>query len=152
MFSLFTGENNTTDKWPFWAVLCWLMKSMTGWKELKLKQDRYGFKSRVWASLVAQMVKNPPAMQETRVQSLGQEDPLNKGMATVLQYSCLEYPMDRGTWWATVHGVAQSWTWLSNKHFHTSVCDLNKIVDLFVLQLTKKNYKVNHVLYPSRSL
>ena len=35
-----------------------------------------------WASLVAHMVKNMPAMQETWVQSLGQEDPLEKGMAT----------------------------------------------------------------------
>ena len=35
-----------------------------------------------WASLVAQMVKNLPAMQETQVQSLGQEDPLEKGIAT----------------------------------------------------------------------
>ena len=35
-----------------------------------------------WASLAAQMVKNLPAMQETRVQSLGQEDPLEKGMTT----------------------------------------------------------------------
>ena len=35
-----------------------------------------------WASLVAQLVKNPPEMQETRVQSLGWEDPLEKGMAT----------------------------------------------------------------------
>ena len=35
-----------------------------------------------WASLVAQLVKNPPAMQETGVQSLGQEDPLEKEMAT----------------------------------------------------------------------
>ena len=35
-----------------------------------------------WASLVAQMVKNLPAMQETRFQSLGQEDPLEEGMAT----------------------------------------------------------------------
>ena len=35
-----------------------------------------------WASLVAQMVKSPPAMQDTWVQSLGQEDPLEKGMAT----------------------------------------------------------------------
>ena len=35
-----------------------------------------------WASLVAQMVKNLPAMQETWVQSLGQKDPLEKGMAT----------------------------------------------------------------------
>ena len=35
-----------------------------------------------WASLVAQLVKNPPAMQETWVQSLGWEDPLEKGKAT----------------------------------------------------------------------
>ena len=35
------------------------------------------------ASLVAQMVKNQPAMQETLVQTLGQEDPLAKGMATL---------------------------------------------------------------------
>ena len=35
-----------------------------------------------WASLVAQTVKNPPAMQETWVQSLGWEDPLEEGMAT----------------------------------------------------------------------
>ena len=39
--------------------------------------------SRTWASsLMAQMVKNPPARQETQVKSLGQEDPLEKGMAT----------------------------------------------------------------------
>ena len=36
----------------------------------------------IWASLVAQTVKNPPAMQETQVRSLSQEDPLEKGMAT----------------------------------------------------------------------
>ena len=36
----------------------------------------------LWASLVAQMVKNPTALQETQVQSLGQEDPLEKAMAT----------------------------------------------------------------------
>ena len=36
----------------------------------------------MWASLVAQMVKNPPAMRETWVQSLGWEDPLEKGTAT----------------------------------------------------------------------
>ena len=36
----------------------------------------------IWASLVAQLVKNPPAMEETLVRSLGQEDPLEKGQAT----------------------------------------------------------------------
>ena len=47
------------------------------------------------ASLVAQMVKNPLARPETRVQ-LGREDPLEKG--SPLHYSCLENPIDRGAW------------------------------------------------------
>ena len=53
------------------------------------------------ASLVAQMAKNLPAMQETRFQSLGWVDALEKGMATHSSYSCLENPMDRGAWHAT---------------------------------------------------
>ena len=47
----------------------------------------------IWASLVAQRVKRLPTMQETWVQSLSQEDPLEKEMATPLQSSCLENPM-----------------------------------------------------------
>ena len=53
-------------------------------------------------------------MQETQVQSLGQEDPPGEGNGNLLQYSCLENSMDRGAWWATVHGVAKNWTQLSN--------------------------------------
>ena len=45
-------------------------------------------------------------MQETQDQPLGQEDPLEKEMAIPLQDSCLENPMDRGAWWATVHGYS----------------------------------------------
>ena len=52
-------------------------------------------------------VKNPPAMQETWVQSLGQKDPLEKKTAIPLQCSCLGDPKDRGAWWATVCGVAE---------------------------------------------
>ena len=60
------------------------------------------------ASRVTQMVKNPPAMQETWVvQSLGGEDPLEKGMA-IYSSSCLKNSMDRGAWWPTVHGVAKN--------------------------------------------
>ena len=44
------------------------------------------------------MVKNLTAMQETGVQSLGREDPLEKGMATLLQYSYLENSMDGRAW------------------------------------------------------
>ena len=55
---------------------------------------------------MAQMVKNPPAMQETWVQSLGWEDPLEKGMST--HSNILAWTEDRGAWQATAHGVAKS--------------------------------------------
>ena len=41
-----------------------------------------------------------------------------EGNCYPLQYSCLESPMDRGGWWATVQEVAKIWTWLSDQHFH----------------------------------
>ena len=48
--------------------------------------------------------------------------PTGEGNGTPLQYSCLENPMDGGAWWAAVHGVGKSWTWLSDFtftfHFH----------------------------------
>ena len=62
----------------------------------------------IWASLMAQMVKNPPAVQETWVQSLGWEDSLEEGIAT---HSGI-LSMDRGVWRAIVHGVAKSGTHL----------------------------------------
>ena len=51
-------------------------------------------------------------MQETWVQSLGQEDPWEEEMVSPLQYSCLENPMDIGAWQATVHGVTKNRTQL----------------------------------------
>ena len=62
-------------------------------------------------------------MQETLVQSLGWEDPLEKEMATLLQYSCLEDPMDRGAWQATVHRVAKSWAGLKRLGTSHNVCN-----------------------------
>ena len=64
-------------------------------------------------SLVAQMVKRLPAMRKTWVWSLGWEDSPGEGNGNSLQYSCLENSMDRGAWWATVHGVTKSRTRLS---------------------------------------
>ena len=55
-------------------------------------------------------------LQEMWVQSLGQEDPLEGGNPP--QYSCLENPMDRGAWWATVHKLVKSWVQLK-KLAHT---------------------------------
>ena len=67
------------------------------------------FTTSIVLTLMAQAVENLPAMQETWVQSLGWEDPLEKQMATHSSYSCLENSMERGAWQATVHGVAQEW-------------------------------------------
>ena len=73
-----------------------------------------------WASLVVQLVKNPPAMQETLDRFLGQKDPLEKGMATYSSILAWRIPMDRGAWRAAVHGVAKSWTRLSvTRHLDT---------------------------------
>ena len=66
------------------------------------------------ASLVAQMVKNLPAMRETWVRSLGQEDPLEKEMGTHSSILAWRISMDRGAWQATVHRVAKSQTPLSD--------------------------------------
>ena len=65
----------------------------------------------VWlegAFQVAQLVKNLPAKQETRVPSLSREDSPGGGHGNPLQYSCLENPMDRGAWQAMVQRVAKS--------------------------------------------
>ena len=65
--------------------------------------------------LAAQRVMNLPEIQETQVQSLYQEDPLEKGMnGNQLQCSCLENSMNRGAWQATVHRIAKSQTPLSD--------------------------------------
>ena len=56
------------------------------------------------ASLVTQTIKNSPAMQETWVQSLGWEDPLEEGMATHSSILAWRIPMDRGAWQTIVRG------------------------------------------------
>ena len=79
-----------------------------------------------WASLVAQLVKNPPAMRETWVQSLGSVLGLRRspgeGKGYPLQYSGLENSMD-----CTAHGVTKSQTLLSNVHFQLSLRVNNSI-------------------------
>ena len=75
------------------------------------------------ASQVALMVKNPPAnagdIRDSDSISGSGRDPRGE-QGNLLQYFCLDNPMDRGAWWATVHRVAQSWTGLKqlNTHMH----------------------------------
>ena len=85
----------------------------------------------IWASLVAQTVKNPSATWETWVQSLSWEDPLEEGMATHSSILAWRIPMDRGACQATVHGVAnmgsvrQDWV---TKHTHMFIQKLHSPV------------------------
>ena len=105
------------------------------------------------------VVKNLPAMQETRVQSsvpmLGRSP--GGGNGNLLQYSCLQNPMDRGAWWATVHGVAKSQTPLRYwAHIHTrralsqqhlkNVCVIssNHVVILNVLNKPPRSLRTSH--------
>ena len=61
-----------------------------------------------WTLLVAQMVKNLPAMQEIWAWSLGWEDPLEESMAAYFNILAWRIPMDIEAWWATVHVVIKS--------------------------------------------
>ena len=70
-----------------------------------------------WVSLVAHMVKNLTALQETWVRSLGQKDPLEKEMSPHSSI-CRENSMNRGAWQATVHGITKSWIQLRDFYFH----------------------------------
>ena len=67
----------------------------------------------IGASQVVLVVKNPPG-NAGDIGDMGSISGLGRspggGHGNPLQYSCLENPMDRGTWWATVHKVAKNWT------------------------------------------
>ena len=66
----------------------------------------------IWASLVAQMVKNLPATQESLVRYMGKFPWGREWLPTPVLLP--GHSVDRGAWWATVHGVAKSWTQLSD--------------------------------------
>ena len=98
------GENNC--KWKNW----WRINL----QNLQTAHEAW------WASLEAQWVKNLPTMQQTWVQSPGWEDPL-KGTATHSSILAWRIP-----WTSIIHGVAKSWTWLSDFHFHFMKLDTRK--------------------------
>ena len=86
---------------------------------------------------MALVIKNPPASAED-IRDAGLTPELGRSPGgrhgrgrekrNPLQYSCLENPMDRGAWWATVHGVAKSWTWLKQLSMHTRVDELGSLI------------------------
>ena len=95
-------------------------KTAPGWEVLPYTNFPQQWLYRGQLHLVAQTVKIPPAMQETWVQSLDWEDPLEEGThSSILAWRIL---MDRGAWRATVREITKSQTRLSNFHFtHTSL-------------------------------
>ena len=68
----------------------------------------------LWASLVAQTIKNLPANQETWVLIPGSGRSSGEGNGNPLQYSCLENSMDRGAWLAIVHRITKRHNWATN--------------------------------------
>ena len=101
--------------WPF-LLFCWLHGKLI-LPRLKLTSGPENIMVDfilAMAGFLAQMVKNLPAMWETWVQSLSWKDPLEEGMATHSSILAWRIPMDRGTWWATVHGVTKSQAQLSD--------------------------------------
>ena len=92
--------------------------------------------------LGGRVIKNPPTNAgDTRdaVSIPGRRRSPGGGNGNPLQYSCLENPMDRGAWWATVHGVAKSWTRLST-HACTMTLDLSCVAqDTAEISMPVKN-------------
>ena len=91
-----------------------------------LNRSIYIWYTCIWASPAAQQkrIKNPHAMQETQnmqVRSLGWEDPLEESMATHCSVLAWRITWTRGTWQATVHRVAESWTRLKWLSMHTRI-------------------------------
>ena len=85
---------------------------------MSITQNSFSLFKKAYIELIL-TVKNPPAMWETWVASLGPEDPLEEGMAThssILDWRIL---MDKRAWQATVHGVAKSQTPPSDEEQHT---------------------------------
>ena len=107
-----------------WIFRIDLLLGLTGLISLKSKGlsrvfssitiQKHEFFSAQPSSLVAQLVKNLPTVQETWVRFLGREDPLEKEMATHSSIFAWRIPMDRGAWQIRVHGVARVKTQLSN--------------------------------------
>ena len=86
-----------------------LSTNLSGMLPLKKKKKKLN----CWTSLLAQMVKNLPAVQEAQLLIPGSRRFPEEGNGNPIRYSCLENSKDRGAWWALVHGIAKSWIQLN---------------------------------------
>ena len=114
-------QNWKTEQNIKWCGLLWKVAvAMCNFSQCRRCHITVILLSPFQASLVAQMVKNLPAIQETKVWSLGWEDPLKEHIATHSSILAWRIPMDRKAWQATVHRGAKSWTWWSTPHIYPS--------------------------------
>ena len=90
------------------SLLIHIKNQMYSWQIKPTEKEQL-----IIVSLMVQRVKNPSAMQETCVRSLGWEDTLEEGMATSSSILAWRIPKDKGIWRTAVHEVAKSQTWLS---------------------------------------
>ena len=112
--SLFTVRSGRCSGWQLLVLPHFLIMGVVASAGLQTMCCLLGALIHIWGFPVAQLVKNLPAMQETWVQSLGWEDPLEEGLSTHSSILAWRIIMDRGAWRATVHGVVKCQTGLSN--------------------------------------
>ena len=107
-----------------------------------------------WASQMVLVIKNPPvnagAIRDLDlIPGLGRSP--GRGHGNPLQYSCLENPMDKGAWWATVHGVAKSWTRLKWQHVCKHILDKYMLMNIISSSCTDLFIIPTPVLLPGKS-
>ena len=96
------------------ALQCLEVREMSRRQQRRLRIGGQSRKKFCWWLRGKEIASSVGDLQETRVRTLGQEDPLEEEMAIYSSSpSCLENPMDRGSWWPTVHGVTRSQTQLN---------------------------------------
>ena len=125
--NLFLNENTTFLSQDFTGLLCLTNSVLCSRKRMEFRVTVTSLSLTIYyykvsrASQLVLVVKNPPAYAgdtQTQVRFLSQEDPLEKEMA-MHSNSCLENPIDRRVWQATVHRVTKNWTWLKRLSMHT---------------------------------
>ena len=93
------------------ATICFHMFNIHSFLAM-LKTASFSWNKKYYNYLISQLIRNVSAMQGTWVWFLGQQDPLEKEMATHSSSIAWRIPMNRGAWWSTVHVVAKSQTWI----------------------------------------
>ena len=113
---LHRGDVNQSQKWA-WNMALGLNKSLRLWGEKIIWWFKHQYRLS-GTSLVAQLVKNLPAVQETQVLSLGREDPLEEGMATLSSILVWRNPWTEDPGWLQSMGSAKSQTLLKRLSMH----------------------------------